>query len=92
MELLLIIIISGMAVGFTTEAVGALVERFTPWGAPTLKGILSAPLAALFCWILGVSDWTLLVASLAAGFISLIIMRWVNRPVQIQQVMSRRLQ
>lgn len=92
MELLLNIIISGMAVGFTTEAIGTLLERFTAFPSPTIKGILAAPLAALFCWILGVSDWTLIVAALAAGFISLVIMRWVNRPVQIQQVMSRRMQ
>jgi hypothetical protein len=91
MNLLVDIVISGLALGFVTEGLGALIERFTAWYAPAFKQILSAPLGALFVWLLGVTGWEILVAAFAAAFLSLMVMFWVNRPVQIQQVMSRRL-
>ncbi|CAB5219679.1 hypothetical protein UFOVP221_114 [uncultured Caudovirales phage] len=91
MNLLIDIVISALAVGFSIEAIGALLERYTALYAPAFKQILAAPFGALFAWLLGVTDWTLLVAALASAFLALVVMFWVNRPVQIQQVMSRRL-
>lgn len=92
MDLLIAIIISGLAVGFASELVGALVERFTVWYTPVFKQVVAAPFGALFAWLLGVTGWEILVAALASAFLALVIMFWVNRPVQIQQVMSRRTQ
>lgn len=91
MDNIFVVIISGMAVGFSTELIGTLMERFTPFSSSVTKQVLSAPFGALYCWLLGVSGWELLVFSLASGFFALVIMYWINRPVQIQQVMSRRL-
>jgi ABC-type bacteriocin/lantibiotic exporter with double-glycine peptidase domain len=91
MDNFFVIVIAGMAVGFSTELIGTLMERFTTFYSPVIKQILSAPFGALYCWLLGVFGWELLVFALASGFFALIIMYWINRPVQIQQVMSRRL-
>lgn len=91
MNLLIAVAVSGMAVGFSTELVGTILERFTSFSAGLVKQTLSAPFGALYLWLLGTTGWTLLVGAFAAGFLALIVMYWLNRPVQIQQVMSRRL-
>lgn len=90
MEFLIVVVISGLAVGFSTELIGTVVERFTSYSARILKQILSAPFGALYAYLLGVTGWSLLVGGLASGFLALVIMFFVNRPVQIQQVISQR--
>ena len=91
MDNLFVIIISGMAVGFSTELIGTLLERYTAFYSPIIKQVLASPFGALYCWLLGITGWTLLVSALASGFFALVIMFWISRPVQIQQVVSRRL-
>jgi hypothetical protein len=89
MNLLISVIIAGCAVGFSTELFGAFLERFTSWYVPIIKQTLAAPLGALFAWLLGVTGWPLLVVALASAFITLSIMAIINRPINIQQVISR---
>jgi len=91
MDTLINIFIAGMAVGFATEFIGGLIDYFTPYESRFTKQLLAAPFGALFCWLLGVTGWPLLVGAFAAGFLALAIMFFINRPVSIQQVMSRRL-
>jgi hypothetical protein len=91
MTILIYIIISSLAVGFLVESVGALLENYV--SIPIyIKGVVSVPLAVLSCWILGIEGWVLVIGGLASAFIYVAVMRWLDRPVQIQQVMSRRMQ
>ena len=88
MDILTWVIISGGAVAFTTELVGLVLDR---WMDPrVVKQIITAPIAAVFLWLVGITGWELLVGSLGAGFIALGSIWWLNRPLQIQQVVSGR--
>lgn len=90
MNLLITIVIAGMAASFVVELLGFLIVQFTVWNERVIKQLLSAPLAALACWLLGVSGWTLLVASLASGFFCIVVMWYMTRPVIVQNLSSRR--
>lgn len=88
MDILIWVIISGGAVAFTTELVGLVLDR---WMDPrVVKQVITAPIAALYLWLVGISGWELLVGSLGASFIALGSIWWLNRPLQIQQVVSGR--
>lgn len=91
MDTLIDIVISSLAVGFFVEIVATALKNFVEIPAG-IKGIVAAGLAVLSCWILGMSGWPLLIGGFASAFIYISILRWLDRPVQIQQVMSRRLQ
>lgn len=89
MDILIWIIISGAATGFTTELLGLLLGI---WIDPrVIKQLVTAPIAGLYLYLVGITGWPLLVGALAASFLSLIVLWAVNRPVQIQQVISKRL-
>lgn len=81
MELLLISIVAGMAVGYLTELAGSLLSTWISTGL--LKQILTLPLGALFSWLLGIEGWTLVVTAPAAGFFALAIMSIINRAVVV---------
>ena len=88
MDILIWVIISGAAVAFTTELVGLVLDR---WMDPrVVKQIITAPIAGLYLWLVGVTGWELLVGALGASFIALGSIWWLNRPLQIQQVVSGR--
>jgi hypothetical protein len=90
MSLLTVVLISGFAVGFATELFGLPIDYFTSFDSKILKQLLSAPFGALFAWTFGITGWQLIPLGLAAGFVSLVILHWMNRPVQVQQVVSNR--
>ena len=90
MELLITIIISGMAVSFIAELVGYLISQYTIWNDRLVKQLLVAPLSAGACWLLGITGWTLLAASLASGFFCIVVMWYMTRPVIVQNLSSRR--
>lgn len=81
MELLLIVVVSGMAVGYLTELAASLTEKW--WSTGITKRVLTLPLGALFAWLLGVTGWMLVVAAPAAGFLALVIMSIITRPVVV---------
>lgn len=89
MDILILIVISAAAAAFTSQLVGAIAER---WIDPTiLTGVLTAPLAALAMWLLGASSiQVVIIGALAAGFLAAGAMKLLNRPLAVQQVMSRR--
>jgi ABC-type transport system involved in cytochrome c biogenesis permease component len=81
MEFLLQIIIAGMAVGYVTEFVAGLLDR---WISSTItKRLTTLPMGTLFLWLLGVEGLALAVAIPASGFFALVILSFVNRPVVI---------
>jgi hypothetical protein len=88
MNILITIIISGMAVGYLTELIASLGERvFNP---RIVKLILTLPLSYLACWLLGLVGFTLIVSGPAAAFFSLASLLLLNRPVTIQNTSNRR--
>lgn len=86
---IMIAALAGAATAFSTEALGALLDYWID--AKRVKAVTVLPFAALFCWLLGLQALSLVVPSLAAAFLALAVNRWLNRPVQVQQVLSRRL-
>ena len=83
MDLLLIAIISGMAVGYITELLAKYIF-------PTFVKVgLTLPLAALFGWLLGVQDVRLVVVAPAAGFFALTVLSLISRPVVVNNATRR---
>lgn len=79
MEFLVTIVIAGMAVGYVTEFIAGLLDRWIDSGI--IKRVTTLPLGALFLWLLGVEGLALIVATPAAGFFALVILSLINRPV-----------
>lgn len=81
MEFLTVVIVSGMAVGYITEFVSGLLERWIP--STITKRVMTLPLGTLFNWLLGTSGLALIVATPASGFFALAVLSLINRPMVI---------
>lgn len=77
MDLLLEILIVGMAVGYITELV-ALILR-PAW----VKTGLTLPLAAAGHYLFSGLDWQLAISAPASGFFALVIISLISRPVVV---------
>ncbi len=88
MDILIAVIVAGMAVGYVTELTVSLFERFL--NPRIIKLILTLPLSYLACWLLGITGIPLIVAGPAAAFFSLGALLLLNRPVTIQTINNRR--
>lgn len=88
MDILIGIIISGIAVSFSIEFVNVVTENF--FSAKILRAVLTLPLAFYAAWLLGITGFTLVVAGPAAAFISVAATQIVTRPASVAQVVSRR--
>jgi len=82
MEFLFTIIAVGFAVGYITELVSSLLADYVASGLT--KKLLTLPLGLLLSWLAGVQGVLLFVAPPAAGFVALMLMTLINRPVVIQ--------
>ena len=83
MDLLLIAIISGMAVGYITELLSKYIF-------PTFVKVgLTLPLATLSGWLLGIQDIRLVVVAPAAGFFALTVISLISRPVVVNNAGRR---
>jgi hypothetical protein len=79
MDILIYVIISGVAVAFATDFVSAI------GGYPRVqKHILTSPLAFGACYLFGISFPQIWVCALAASFVSTSLLQILNRPVTIQ--------
>jgi hypothetical protein len=88
MELLSTVIVSGLAVAYVVELLTSLLGRlFSP---RIIRGVVSLPLSLLSCYLLGVTSWPLAVCTIAAGFVSLAVILFLNRPSEVQQIGRRR--
>jgi hypothetical protein len=88
MDILISIIIAGFAAGYIVEFLGSLLER---WVSPKiLKQTLTLPISFVALWLLGLHGEELFVYVPAAGFVSLVIMALVSKPVEVTQVVNRR--
>jgi ABC-type bacteriocin/lantibiotic exporter with double-glycine peptidase domain len=84
MDILIVVLISGMATSYITEFIGSFMNS-DRW----LKRILTLPLAVVSCWIMGVTGLQLVVVGLASAFVSLAILLLLNRPVTINTITRR---
>ena len=88
MDILFIVIISGMAVSYITELLSNVVgEYFSP---RIIKLVLTLPLSFLSVWFLNLSGFEVVVGGFAAAFFSLAVLQLLNRPVTIANVSNRR--
>jgi hypothetical protein len=79
MELLIQVILIGMAVGYLTELVSSLLSSWV--GTGTTKKALTLPLGALLGWWIGVEPHLLVLVAPGAGFLALVVLSLINRPV-----------
>lgn len=87
MDMLIHVILAGMAVGYITELLGTILDT---WVDPTLLKLWTTlPLSVGALYLLGHFDLTLVTLAPAAGFFALIIMKVINRPVILQNVAQR---
>ena len=86
MDILISVIISGMAVSYLVELISSL--QF--FSSRLIKLTLTLPLSLLFMWFLDFTVFELFVGGFAAAFISLALLQLVNRPVTIQNLNTRR--
>lgn len=82
MEFLFNVIIVGFAVGYITELVSSFLASYV--STSLTKKLLTLPLGLLFSWLAGVQGALLFIAPPAAGFVALVIMTLINRPVVLQ--------
>jgi hypothetical protein len=86
MDILIAVIISGMAVAYVTEFISTLTDDF--FKPALVKRILTLPLAYGACWYMDITGFALVISGPAAAFISLALLLILNRPVIVNN--SRR--
>ena len=84
-NLLLTIALVGAAVTYTLELIDALLDGF--FDSSTIKKWLSLPLNLGGMWVMQ-QKWAveLIVTVPAATFVSLVLLKFINKPVQIQRL------
>ena len=88
MDTLIKIIIAGFAVGYVVEFFGSVLAR---WLSPkTVRLIFTYPLNLACLVLLGLNGAEIFVCAAAGGFVGLVVMMGVSRPVEVSQVISRR--
>jgi hypothetical protein len=78
-DLLIAIIIVGTASTYVNEFLDLLTRGF--FGVPALNKSLSLPLSIVGLYLLNVTDMTLIVATPATAFVTLMISKFINRPI-----------
>lgn len=81
MELISLTLISGMAAGFIIEIISVVFSRFIP--NTVIRGVLVLPLTGAAAWLLKVPFPEFYPVVLAASFFSLVVLRWLNKPITI---------
>ena len=88
MDILINILISGMAVAYVVELITAFTSKRLPsW---ILKATLPLPFSVLSLYLLGGSGIPLIIYGLASSCIALVVVFFVNRPVTNQVITTRR--
>jgi hypothetical protein len=78
-DLLIAIVIAGTASTYVIEFLDLLTRGF--FGVPLLNKVLLLPLSIGGLYLLGIVDTTLVIATPATAFITLMISKFINRPV-----------
>jgi len=88
MDIFISILIAGFAAGYIVEFLGSLLGRWVP--VKLFKQVLTLPLSYGALWLLGINDPQVFVYTAASGFVSLAVMAFVSKPVEVTQVVNRR--
>jgi hypothetical protein len=81
MDILISVIISGMAVSYVVGFIASLAEGF--FSPRIVKMVLTIPLSFMANWYLDITGFTLVVSGLATAFASLVLLMLTSRPVQV---------
>jgi hypothetical protein len=73
-----------MAVSYITELLSQIFKKTN-----IIKLFGTLPLAFLACWLLGLTEFQLIIGSIAAAFFSLASLLLLSRPVSIQTINRR---
>ena len=84
MDILIWIIIAAAASAFTAQLLGVILSFFMD--QTLLVGVITAPIAGVFLWLVGITDWTLVIGALAGGFFATASIKLLNRPVPVQTI------
>jgi hypothetical protein len=88
MDILFVVIISGMAVSYITELLSDVVG--TMFSPRLIKLFLTLPLSLVSVWFLDLKGFEVAVGGFAAAFFSLAILQLLNRPVSVATLTNRR--
>lgn len=88
MDIFIKIIIAGFASGYFIELAASLLTRWV--SARLVKQVLTLPLSFIALALMGITGASFFVYTPASGFVSLVIMAIVSKPVEVTQVVSRR--
>jgi hypothetical protein len=83
MDIFFVVLISGMAVAYVVELLAMLLP------SNVIKVVLTIPFSVLANWSLGLTDYSLIVGSLASGFFALFAISLINRPVVVNSSLRR---
>jgi hypothetical protein len=87
MDILISVLIAGFASGYSLEFITSLIDG---WVSPRLiKLIFTLPFSFAALLLLGVSGGKIFVYACASGFVSLVIMAAVSKPVEVQTIRRR---
>jgi hypothetical protein len=76
MELLIYVIVSGMAVSYLIEFISSVLSRVS---AKLIKQVLTIPLSYISCWFFDVTGFALAVSGLATSFVALLLLLIANK-------------
>lgn len=84
MDIFFLTLTTGMATGFALELLTTILGKIIP--ARILRIALVIPISTTAAYFLGVASPILWVVSAASAFISLVVLRWLDKPVTIQNI------
>ena len=87
MDIFISILIAGFAAGYALEFISSFIDRWI--SLRLIKLIFTYPFSLAALWLLGFNDAKFFVYACASGFVSLVIMAMVSKPVEIQSIRRR---
>jgi hypothetical protein len=84
MNIFFLTLITAMATGFTLELLSTILGRIV--STKTLRLVLVLPASYISSYFLGVSFPAIWVVGAAASFLTMIVLRWLDKPVTIQNI------
>jgi len=83
MDIFYITLVTGMATGFTLELLSTV---FSKASIKLLRLVFVLPVSFTAAYFLGVTSPVLWVVGVAASFFTLFVLRWLDKPVTIQNI------
>jgi hypothetical protein len=83
MDLLISVIIVGMAAGYVTETIAMVYDR------PYVRLLSTLSMSGAGLYFLGVWGADLILATFASGFLSALLLKVINRPVVLNSSLRR---